>query len=306
MAPRFDHRPWGARDLSPIYARYIAPDDEPIGEAWLTWDQCRVTNGPLGGATLAELCTKYGQQLLGTAAPESGRFPLLTKFLFPREKLSVQVHPDDATARCAGKPCGKTECWYVVQAEPDSAVAVGLKPGVSRDEFERAIHKLRAEEALNWMTVNAGDMIFVEAGTVHTLGPGAIILETQQNSDTTYRLYDYGRPRELHIQRGLAAMKETTKSGKLLPTQCDGYESLIRAPQFLADKFVLSKEMNFTVKSGHSAQVLTAIKGCGVIESSGAAPISFACGDAVIVPAAMSGFRIRPQWEVEFLRAQLP
>jgi mannose-6-phosphate isomerase len=306
MAPHFDRRPWGTRDLEPIYARSVAADEEPIGEAWLTWDQCRVTNGPWGGATLAELCTKFGPELVGTAAPADARFPLLTKFLFPREKLSVQVHPDDETARRLGEACGKTECWYVVQAAPGSRVAVGLKPGTSREEFERAIREQRAEETLDWIDVQAGDMIYVEAGTVHTLGPGPVILEIQQNSNTTFRLYDYGRPRELHIEQGLAAMKEHTGAGKVRPVPCDDYECLIRTPQFVVDKVGLNGESHFAAQTGHSAQVLTAIRGCGIVECEATAPITFACGDAVIIPAALSQYRIKPQWELEFVRAQLP
>ena len=136
------------------------------------------------------------------------------KFLFPHEKLSVQVHPDDEAARRVGEPCGKTECWYVAHARPGAQIALGLKPGVTGAQFEKAIHEQRAEELLNWFNVFPGEMIYVAGGTVHTLGPGSIIVETQQQSDTTYRLYDYGRPRELHLKEGLAAVKEKVASGK--------------------------------------------------------------------------------------------
>ena len=114
----------------------------------------------------------------------------------------MQVHPDDAKARAIGQPCGKTECWYVLRAEPGAKVALGLKPGVALDEFRRAIAETRAEALLNWIDVFAGDMIYVAAGTVHTIGGGMVLVETQQTSDITYRLYDYGRPRELHLEAG--------------------------------------------------------------------------------------------------------
>ena len=153
---------------------------------------------------------------MGDAAPDPNRFPLLLKFLFPHEKLSVQVHPDDEAARRVGQPWGKTECWYVAHARPGAQIALGLKPGVTRAQFEQSIHEKRAEELLNWINVYPGEMIYVAGGTVHTLGPGSIIVETQQQSDTTYRLYDYGRPRELHLKEGLAAIKEKTKSGKVI------------------------------------------------------------------------------------------
>src|SRR5438046_7417836 len=125
------------------------------------------------------------------------------KFLFPQEKLSVQVHPDDAAAREIGERCGTTECWYVAHAGSDAEMRLRLKHGVTRADFERSIHENRAEELLNWIKVHAGDMIYVAGGTVHTLGPGSIIVETQQQSDTTFRLYDYGRPRELHLEHGM-------------------------------------------------------------------------------------------------------
>ena len=118
---------------------------------------------------------------------------------FPHEKLSVQVHPDDEQAQRTGQPWGKTECWYVAAAKPGSQVAMGLKPGVTRMDLQRAIEEKRAEELLRWINIYPGEMIYVAGGTVHTLGPGSILVETQQQSDCTYRLYDYGRPRELHL-----------------------------------------------------------------------------------------------------------
>ncbi len=122
-------------------------------------------------------------------------------------------------ARRAGLPCGKTECWYVVHARPGAQIALGLKPGVTREQFERAINEKRAEEVLNWINVYAGEMIYVTGGTVHTLGPGSIMLETQQQSDTTYRLYDYGRPRELHLQRRVGGHQGKDWSGESGPSR---------------------------------------------------------------------------------------
>ena len=168
------------------------------------------------GKTLAQLSEQYQRELVGEAARDPERFPLLLKFLFPHEKLSVQVHPDDAQALRVGQPWGKTECWYIAHAKPGAQIAMGLKPGVTAQQLEEAIHQNRAEEVLNWINVYAGDMIYVAGGTVHTLGPGSVVVETQQQSDTTYRLYDYGRPRELHLKDGMAAVKEKVKSGKVV------------------------------------------------------------------------------------------
>src|SRR6516225_2598036 len=164
MVPIFDERPWGVRDLRPIYTRIVK---EPIGESWLTWSDNRVANGPLSGQTLGEIAKRYKRDLVGQSAVYEDRFPLLVKFLFPAEKLSVQVHPDDVMARRVGQPCGKTECWYVQDAKPGAQVALGLKPGVGLKQFEQAIHGKTAEQLLNWVEVQAGDMLYVAAGTVH-------------------------------------------------------------------------------------------------------------------------------------------
>ena len=170
MQPGFDPRPWGTQDLSPIYPNHRF--EEKIGEAWLTGDDCKVANGPLRGSTLAQLSEEYQRNLVGEAARDGQRFPLLLKFLFPREKLSVQVHPDDAQALRVGQPWGKTECRYVAHAKPGSQIALGLKPGVTVAQLEESIHQNRAEEVLHWINIYAGDMIYVAGGTVHTLGPG--------------------------------------------------------------------------------------------------------------------------------------
>jgi len=314
MLPGFDPRPWGTLDLSPIYPNHKFA--EKIGEAWLSGDECKVANGPFSGKTLAQLSEQYQRELVGEAARDSKRFPLLAKFLFPHEKLSVQVHPDDAQALRVGQPWGKTECWYVAHARPGAQIALGLKPGVTAGQLEDAIHQQRAEEVLNWINVYAGDMIYVAGGTVHTLGPGSVIVETQQQSDTTYRLYDYGRPRELHLKDGMAAVKEKVGSGKVVrpaPEQMRGSKNrhapLVAAPYFVVDMFEAKDALELSTQdeSGKSSvQILVAVEGCGVIESTGMDPVTLAKGDAVVVPAAVEKFGVRPQWSLEFLRAYVP
>jgi mannose-6-phosphate isomerase len=317
MSPAFDPRPWGTLDLSAIYPNHKF--NERIGEAWLTGDNCIVTNGPLAKRTLADLSKEFGSELVGTAAPDPQRFPLLLKFLFTEEKLSVQVHPDDATARRFGEPWGKTECWYVAHAKPGSQIALGLKPGVTRAQLEQGIHDERAEGLLNWINIYQGEMIYVAGGTVHTIGPGAVLLETQQQSDTTYRLYDYGRPRPLHLERGLASVKERTASGKVIrpaPVAINGGKnrrsSMIAAPYFTVDLFELKEPQDFSTadfenNSGKtSAQILVAVEGCGVVEAQGRDPVTLAKGDAVIIPASLPSFTVRPQWQLEFLKASVP
>jgi len=318
MQPAFDPRPWGTLDLSAVYPNHKF--NERIGEAWLTGDNCIVANGPLAKRTLADLSKEFGSDLVGSAAPDPRRFPLLVKFLFTEDKLSVQVHPDDATARRFGEPWGKTECWYVAHAKPGSQVVIGLKPGVTRAQFEQAIREKSAEEMLKWVNIYPGEMIYMAAGTVHTIGPGAVLLETQQQSDTTYRLYDYGRPRPLHLEHGLGSIKERTASGKVIrpaPVAISGgknrQSSMIAAPYFTVDLFELKEPQDFSTAefekhaSGKtSAQILVAIEGCGVVEAQGRDSVTLAKGDAVVIPAALPGFMVRPQWQLEFLKACVP
>src|ERR1700686_2225092 len=316
MSPVFDPRPWGTLDLSAIYPNHKF--NERIGEAGLTGDNCVGANGPVAKRSLADLSKEFGSDLVGTAARAPQRFPLLLKFLFPEEKLSVQVHPDDEAAQRFGEPWGKTECWYVAHAKPGSQIALGLKAGVTVAQFELSIHDKRAEELLNWINVYQGEMIYVAAGTVHTLGPGSVIVETQQQSDTTYRLYDYGRPRPLHLERGLASVKEHTASGKVIrpaPVAIDGGKSrgssMINAPYFTVDLFELKEPQAFSTVGADDAgrtsvQILVAIEGCGVVEAQARDPVTLTKGDAVVIPAALQGFTVRPQWAVEFLKASVP
>jgi mannose-6-phosphate isomerase len=302
VIPIFDERPWGVRDLRPVYTRIV---NEPVGESWLTWEDNRVANGPLAGQSIGDLAKKYRRDLVGSLACFEDRFPLLIKFLFPGDKLSVQVHPDDAGAQKYGQPCGKTECWYVLRAEPGAQVALGLKPGVTLEQFRKAIEETRAEELLNWVDAHAGDMLYVAAGTVHTIGGGMVLVETQQTSDITYRLYDYGRPRELHVEKGLEAVKLRTNAGKVVPSADVESNILVRSPFFQVEKMHLREPLLSDV-STDSPHVVVAMSGAGIVESRGMEPISFASGEAVVVPACAGEYTVQPQWELDMMRMSLP
>ena len=311
MRPQFHERVWGARSLAPVYPDLAT--SEPIGESWLTGDDCKVANGPLSGRTLGELSRDFGEQLIGETAAPPDRFPLLVKFLVPRDKLSVQVHPDDDGARQAGDPCGKTECWYILHAEPGAQIGLGLKPGTTKAEVERAIRETRMEELLNWIEVHQGEMFYVDAGTVHAIGPGSVIVETQQNSDTTFRLYDYGRPRELHIEQGLRATREHTRAGKvitgtLVADNGKTQGNLVTSPCFIVDRFSLTRPWHFQRPrhAKRSVWCLVATRGCGAIEYEGSTPVSVAAGEAVVVAAAVDRIILKPQWELDFLCSSLP
>jgi mannose-6-phosphate isomerase len=302
LIPIFDERPWGVFDLRPVYTRVIK---ERIGESWLTWEDNRIANGPLSGQKLGDVARHFGRVLVGQSAPYDDRFPLLVKFLFPGDKLSVQVHPDDEQARKAGQPCGKTECWYALQADVGAQVALGLQPGVTIEQFRQAIAETRAEELLNWVNVQIGDMLYVAAGTVHTIGGGMVLVETQQTSDITYRLYDYGRGRELHIEDGLAAIRLHGNAGKVVRRAGDPANVLVRSPYFEVEKMDLRDVLHAEV-SPASPHVLVALDGSGIVESPGTEPISFATGEAVVVPAGVREYSVRPQWELTMMRMSLP
>jgi|SRR5579872_7496914 len=319
LLPEFVERPWGTRDLSLIYphktARRGGEFEQPVGEVWLTGDMCRVSTGPLAGRMLGEIAREFGRLLVGEAANAADEFPLLLKFLFPCEKLSVQVHPDDATAEKQGHRHGKSECWYVIAAGNGSQVALGLKQevltqGTWREEVRAAIQNGRLESLLNWLELHAGDLVNVPAGTVHSIGPGPVLLEVQQNSDITYRLYDYGRPRELHVTQGLAAIKEPCGAGKVeRRTQTETYGNrawLNQARHFLVEKFVVKSEAKIEALTEKSVKVLVGLEGCGIIDFPTGGSLTLAKGEVAVIPAAISGYKIRPQWALEYMSASLP
>uniref|UniRef100_A0A7V4XT51 Mannose-6-phosphate isomerase n=1 Tax=Acidobacterium capsulatum TaxID=33075 RepID=A0A7V4XT51_9BACT len=236
LAPFFRTRPWGFQDLRPWYD--YRTTGEPIGEVWLTGEMCIAETGPFAGHTLKAITAQHPRELLGEAAA-AGEFPLLIKMLFPKEKLSVQVHPDDALAQKHGFPRGKTECWYALDAQPDASVALGLKPGSTPEQIRAAIHDATLEKYMTWLPVKKGDMIYVDAGTVHAIGPGAVILETQQTSDLTYRMYDYGSARELHVDLAMEAARMTTRAGKVDPVAEGDHSVLVNEHYFRVEKWPL-------------------------------------------------------------------
>jgi mannose-6-phosphate isomerase len=273
-------RVWGSHNLKPWYP---VESEKAIGEAWLSGDDCVIETGPLAGKTLSAAI---------------GKFPLLVKILFPQDKLSVQVHPDDAhAARLGGGTEAKTECWYILQAEPGSTVALGLKPGTSAEAVKQAIGDGTLESLLEHVPVSAGDMVYVSAGTMHAIGAGVVILEVQQNSDTTYRLYDSGRPRELHLEKGLEVLKLETDAGKIAAKAEAGATELIKMPHFTVLKYALGNESREF--AGKGAECLIALKGDGVVEWNGE-DVALKAGEAVVVPAGVSRYVV--QGTVELVR----
>ncbi len=199
LLPIFRERVWGRNSLAPWFP--VSPRLERIGEVWFTFEE----NSTSLGVPLGELISRR-PEILGTAADRnhSGVCPLLVKLLFTTERLSVQVHPEDSYAEQQHGSPGKTEAWYVLDAQPPGEIAVGFRERITRERLKTAAQSGEIEKLLEWRKVQAGDVIFVPAGTVHAIGAGLTICEIQENSDITYRLYDYGRPRELHLDHGVA------------------------------------------------------------------------------------------------------
>jgi len=257
IEPVFTARVWGFRDLRPWYDRVAV--GEPIGEVWLTGDECAVATGPHAGKKLDALFSDQKAALLGPDAPAEGS-PLLIKTIFAREKLSVQVHPDDAMARKYGEPRGKTECWYALAAEPGAEVAVGVKSGTTLDEIKEGIRAGTLEDRLNLLPVTTGDMIYVDAGTVHAIWPGSILLETQQNSDVT---------------------KLTTRAGKVAPLELADRTVLIDVAYFRMERIPVRDRMTSDELRGAEGKRGLAY----LFAASGAARIVGAGFDGVDLPS---------------------
>jgi mannose-6-phosphate isomerase len=304
IAPLFDPRVWGYRDLRPWYDHVAT--GEPIGEVWLTGDECLIATGPHTGKKLGRLFHEFHESLLGAGA-QSPDSPLLIKVLFAHEKLSVQVHPDDKMAQKYGDPRGKTECWYALAAEPEARVALGLKPGVTLDQIKAEIHDGTLEESLNVLTVTAGDLIFVDAGTVHAIWPGSVLLETQQNCDLTYRMYDYGRPRELHIEKSLEATRLVTRAGKIPPVELADRTVLIDVEYFRVERLpVVRHRAGASLPSkGEPARGLSylfAASGAGRLIGPDFHPVDLPARSIVAVPASSPAFFIEDLGDLDLIR----
>ncbi len=317
LRPWFRPMVWGTRNLAPWYDRVVT---EPIGEVWLSGDTSVVETGPLAGKTLEAVFHEHMEDLLGPTLHPQERFPLLMKVLFPKEKLSVQVHPGDAMAREHGEPHGKTECWYTLDAEPGATVALGLRPGTTLPAVQAAIEDKTLEKLLQSVPVHPGDMIFVDAGTVHAIFPGVTVLETQQNSDMTYRLYDYGRPRELHLKDGLQAIRLHTDAGPVQPKIESGNgalaggvtrELLVQSKYFRVDRTRIAnaditEDFSLPARTQSqtgSAQLVFVAAGAGTLNSQGEEPIQLRRGELAIVPACAPDWSMTSSEPMEILRA---
>jgi mannose-6-phosphate isomerase len=319
IEPKFMPRIWGARSLAPIYPEKMNLP-EPIGEAWLTGPQCEIESGPLAGL-ISEAWRKMPREWRGAdfeSQQTPREFPLLVKFLFPTDQLSIQVHPDDAYARQneARDAVGKTEMWHVVSAEPAATLLLGLVPEVDREKFESAIKQGRLEKFFERLPVSPGETFYVPSGTPHTIGAGMILCEVQQNSDLTYRLYDFhridakGNPRELHVAKAMAVIDfDHRKGGKVSPValpSANGAKKslLVASPYFATERWDLSAQHHAKSDPAHF-ELSVILSGRGNIQWS-ANSCSYRQGECWFIPANLGEFSVLPESPTSILRAYVP
>lgn len=317
IEPVFSPRPWGARSLAPWF-----PDKsdliEPLGEAWLTARESQVVSGPFAGKSLGESWRAMPADWRGTRLGSYPEFPLLVKFLFPNDQLSIQVHPDDAFAakfEIAAGGRGKTEMWHIVAAEPRAELLLGLKRAVTRELFLDAIAKGTLEELFLRFPVRAGETYFVPARTQHAICPGMVVCEVQEYSDLTYRVYDYGRvdsagkPRELHIEKALEVTSfEGTRSGRIpsLPLHSpDANKHLLAACEFFATERWECDRTTFLEGDPKEFQLLVFLRGTGKLHDTGAG-YPYRPGQAWFLPASLPMAMLQPAEPSSLLRITVP
>ena len=240
--PIYQERIWGGRNIARLFARRL-PKSKPIGESWELADLPEgtsvVANGPLAGKTLTELTRELGPALLGKARPTAqGRFPLLLKYLDAADTLSLQVHPDEAAAARIGYGAvAKTECWYVIESR-GGFIYKGLRPRVTAERFRQAVQANECEKVLRRYEVKAGDFHYIPAGTPHALGAGVMVAEVQTPSDTTYRVTDWGRGRQTHLEQAM----QSIHFGARLPrgTRSEA-KTLLRSESFTVRRYTGDK-----------------------------------------------------------------
>ena len=317
--PIYQYRLWGGRRLSNLLSTPL-PGDEPIGEAWVLSDrddhQSKVANGPLKGQTIGELMEEFCDQLMGRSATRFRRFPLLLKFLDAREMLSVQVHPSDAHPELipAGET-GKTEAWVVIEAGNGSRIYAGLKTGTTADYLRHSLAAGTITDYLVGIVPKPGDSIFIPAGTVHTLGDDVVVFEIQQNSDVTFRLYDWGhvdaktgQPRPLQVDQALASIDFANCKGGLVTPVVGTTTPVERERLFDCDHFQLWRlrgESPFYVGTAEMPRGLVCIEGSGWFEGGGSA-YGVDKGAVWLLPAVVGVCEFHPNNAVTLLEIALP
>ena len=313
--PILKERVWGGRNLERLYQKPLPPG-VPIGESWEISDRpgdaSVIANGPLAGRDLRWLMEHHAAEVLGAGTPAGRRFPLLVKILDAQDKLSLQVHPPAAlAASLGGEP--KTEMWYVADAAPEADLFVGLKRGVTREVFEKKIRDGTVAECFHRLPVVKGDVMFLPSGRVHAIGAGNVIFEIQQNSDTTYRVFDWnrtgldGRPRELHVEQSLASIDFNDFEPRLSHSVYSrnpqvAVRYLVDDPLFRADACLVKRGQRFHLRSD-GAQVLGLLRGRLAIGHEGTT-LTLKAGQFALLPACLGRVSLDAETQVEFLHVQ--
>ncbi len=309
--PIFKERVWGARNLERLYGKKL-PAAVPIGESWEISDRpgdvSLVANGPLAGKDLHWLVEEHRADLLGDAKLEAGRFPLLIKLLDAQEKLSLQVHPPASkAAELRGDP--KTEMWFIADAVPGAELYVGLKRGVTRADFEQRIGDGSVAECFHRVPVRTGDSMFLPSGRVHAIGAGLMIFEIQQNSDTTYRVFDWnrvgldGKPRELHVPQSLASIdfadfEPALVSGEEIEGPSFQSRRLVNDPLFTVTQYQVAHPGSVQFPAGRM-QVIGVVS--GEVRSG---EVSLRAGEFCLLPACLKSAEVTASAGTQFLRAE--
>ena len=309
--PIYQYRLWGGRRLADLLTAPL-PGDGPIGEAWVLSDRedhpSRVCNGSLKGQTIGQVLEQFPEQVMGKLAGRFRRFPLLLKFLDVREMLSVQVHP--SAPRTA-----KTEAWVVLEAGTKSRIYAGLKPGATEADLRQALTNGTVADLLACFHPKPGDAVFLPAGTVHSLGGGVMVFEVQQNSDVTFRLFDWnhvdpktGQPRALQVDQALACIDFGKCAGGLVAPVVEKTTPLRRERLFHCDHFWLSRvrgESPFTVGAVGVPRVLVCIDGKGQLNHAGAT-YEIGKGEVFLLPAVLGACTFQPRGPVNVLEIEIP
>lgn len=295
LEPRYDVKIWGGRRLETVLGKPL-PIHVPVGESLESGDEARITNGPLAGMTLHEVTQRDGNSLLGTrglqASQPFGDFPLLVKFIDASDVLSLQVHPDDDGARPHDRR-GKTEAWYIVAAEPGASLITGMSRPATAGEMRSSIQDGCFEELLERCVVTGGETLMVPAGTMHAIGRGVLLYEIQEASDVTFRLYDWGRvddqgrPRELHLDQALDALRHDLHATATQPLALDDWRDVLVACHYFAlERWQLSGTRALRPTRDTTFRLLTCIQGQTRLESP-AWPVDLPAGWTVLLPADM-------------------
>lgn len=309
LVPRLESRVWGGQTLGP----WLGLPDPPqqLAEVWLVYDQNPIAGGPFAGRTLGDMTREHGAALVGaTSFARSGaRFPLLAKFLDAADHLSVQVHPGDAYAHsreAASGFDGKTEAWHILHAAPGAELIHGFARATSRAAVAAAIADDSIMGLLRRIPAQAGATVFVPAGTVHAINAGVMLFEIQQTSDLTYRVYDYGRPRELHLERALDVLDYAAGAGAVTTPQAISADraELVRCEYFAMERWALAAPIE-TATNPATCEIVTVIDGELAIRSH-AEPTIIRRGEAAVLPASLGAYRLEPAPAATLLRCYVP